>query len=231
MTRSIRRLLFRLLYRELAFTYDSVSRLVSLGHWARWQRSVIRYLGAPVEGPVLELAHGTGDLQLNLRRAGFHTVAIDLSAQMGRIANAKLRRAGLPAQLVRAKANRLPFEAASFPAIVCTFPTAFVAELQTLAEVRRVLSPSGRALVVLVGQLQGQGPLRLLLRGLYRLCGQRNGLLSDAEFADVFGSSGLAWRSEIVDCGGSVAQLLILTKTPSVARSAGDMRLDCAPKS
>ena len=140
----LRTFLFRLLYNELAFTYDAVSRLVSLGHWRGWQRCALRYLPAPEEGIVLELAHGTGDLQIDLQRHGYETVAFDLSSAMGRLARRKLQRTRLRADIVRADALRLPYRSGSFAAAVCTFPTSFVFCEQVLAELARVLRPPGR---------------------------------------------------------------------------------------
>ena len=61
---------FRLLYNELAWTYDLVSWVVSLGAWRAWQRSALRFLAVPPGSPVLELAHGTGNFQIDLRTAG-----------------------------------------------------------------------------------------------------------------------------------------------------------------
>ena len=114
---------FRLLYHELAFTYDLVSVVVSLGAWRCWQRTALKYLPSPGEGRVLELAHGTGNLQVDLIDAGYDAAAIDFSAQMGQIASRKLHRRELPVRLARARAQRLPYAAGSFAAVVSTFPT------------------------------------------------------------------------------------------------------------
>ena len=67
--RSLLRFGFRLLYHELAWTYDLVSRVVSLGQWRTWQRTALEHLAARRGDPILELAHGTGDLQID--RPGF----------------------------------------------------------------------------------------------------------------------------------------------------------------
>ncbi|MER3543218.1 MAG: hypothetical protein C4311_01115 [Chloroflexota bacterium] len=65
---SLLRSAFRLLYNELAWTYDWVSQAVSLGQWRSWQRASLARLRGP---RVLEVAHGTGDLLLDLAEAGF----------------------------------------------------------------------------------------------------------------------------------------------------------------
>jgi ubiquinone/menaquinone biosynthesis C-methylase UbiE len=70
---------FRLLYNELAFTYDMVSAVVSLGAWRCWTRAALRQLAS--DGLILELAHGTGNLQLDLAAAGRRSVGFDLSSR------------------------------------------------------------------------------------------------------------------------------------------------------
>lgn len=164
---------FRLLYNELAFAYDAVAWLASLGEWWRWQRTALNHLAAPPGATVLELAHGTGDFQRALRRAAYRTVALDLSLAMGRLARRKLRRSHLPATLVRGRAQALPFADARFPAVISTFPTEFIAEPETLAEIYRVLAPGGRLIVVFNGVLTGGGAARAALDLAYRVTGQR----------------------------------------------------------
>jgi hypothetical protein len=41
---------FRLLYNEMAFTYDAVSAVVSLGEWRSWQRAALNFL-PPLSAP------------------------------------------------------------------------------------------------------------------------------------------------------------------------------------
>src|SRR5512137_2598588 len=62
------RFAFYLLYHPLAFTYDAVAWIVSAGEWADWRRCVIPHLPP---GPLLEIAHGTGTLSLDLTDRGY----------------------------------------------------------------------------------------------------------------------------------------------------------------
>lgn len=165
---------FRLLYNELAFTYDLVSKVVSLGAWPCWQKSALIHLVPPGALPVLELAHGTGDLQIALMRAGYTTIGSDLSPYMGRIAGAKLRRNGFAGRLVRGRAQNLPFAGGSFAAVVSTFPTDFIVAPRTLHEVYRVLDADGQFIIVPSGMLTGTGFAARFIEWLYHITGQRN---------------------------------------------------------
>ncbi|MYD10672.1 MAG: methyltransferase domain-containing protein [Chloroflexi bacterium] len=222
------RLFFRLLYNECAFSYDLISRAVSLGHWRSWQRAALRHLPAAETGLVLELAHGTGDLQLDLLRAGYRTVALDLSPQMGKLAQRKLSRDRMAANLIRGDAFRLPCKSNSFSAIVCTFPTPFIFSASVLAEMERALAPSGRVAIVLAGRLAGGGILPALIRRLYRITGQRDDFLSGRACADLIASDAFHVESEIVALQGSAAQLLLLTKVAAAAKSSADLSLETA---
>ncbi|GAB4510404.1 MAG: hypothetical protein OHK0046_07170 [Anaerolineae bacterium] len=163
---------FRLLYNELAFTYDLVSKAVSLGAWRCWQNAAVRHIQHP--GLILELAHGTGDLQIDLMRAGYNTIGYDLSPHMGRIARHKLQRQGLKAVFTQGEAQRLPFSDQAFDTVISTFPTDFIFASETLSEVWRVLAPGGRLIVVPSGVLLGGGAVRRFLEWLYAITGQRN---------------------------------------------------------
>lgn len=164
---------FRLLYNELAFTYDLVAWVAGLGRWHDWQRCALKHLNVSPGARVLELAHGTGHLEIDLRRAGYRPTAIDLSRAMGRIAQARLMGWGWRPSLARAQAQALPFAAQRFDAVISTFPTEFIIDPATLAEVYRVLRPGGRLIVVFGGLLTVKNAAASALEAAYRVTGQR----------------------------------------------------------
>jgi ubiquinone/menaquinone biosynthesis C-methylase UbiE len=161
---------FRLLYNELAWTYDVVSWLVSLGQWRNWQRAALAYVHGR---DLLEIAHGPGHLLLALAQQGYRITGYDLSPWMGRLARRRLQRAGFRADLARGRAEALPFATAAFDTVLSTFPTEFVVHPHTLTAVYRVLRPGGRFVIVPSAYLTGKGPLHRFLEWLYRITGQR----------------------------------------------------------
>ncbi len=201
---------FRLLYNEMAFTYDSVSWVVSLGAWRCWQRMSLKYLDLEDGGLVLELAHGTGNLLLDLHTSGYRTVGYDLSAYMGRIARNKLMKRGAPVNLVRGRAQQLPFAPMTFSAVVCTFPTAFIITPETLREVHRVLRADGSFVVVAAGILRKGGVVRSFLEWLYRITGQREKSGFDA--VTYLADYGFAAEVFQENCPRSVAHLIVARK-------------------
>ena len=202
---------FRLLYNEMAFTYDLVSSVVSLGAWHCWQQSALRRL--PPSGTlVLELAHGTGDLQRDLQEAGYRSIGYDLSPYMGRIAQRKLNRQGIAAKLVRGKAQTLPFATGAFAAVVSTFPTDFIVAAETMREVHRVLQADGRLVIVPAAAFEGGSAATATLEWLYRITGQRAGSPDESGVGAYFAQFGFEVDVAQERCPRSVAQVIIARK-------------------
>lgn len=202
---------FRLLYNEMAFTYDTVSSVASLGAWRCWQRSALKYLEATPNDNILELAHGTGNLQLDLIEAGYQTIGYDLSSYMGRIAKAKLQRSGNPVRLVQGQAQQLPFPTKMFKAIISTFPTDFIFAAETLREINRILTDDGQLIIVPNGTLTGGSATEAGMEWLYRITGQRGDHQTSIEpFFASFGFDATLYEEH---CPHSIAQVIVARKT------------------
>lgn len=208
------RFAFHLLYNQFAFMYDLVSKVVSLGAWRCWQRAALLHIPPPDSGIVLEIAHGTGDLQLDLRAGGWRSIGLDLSATMGKIASAKLRSVAAPCRLLRGRSQRLPFADGAFAAVISTFPSEFISAPETLREVHRVLRDEGVFVIVPGARFTSGGAARAGVEALYRITGQNiDGLESiDSRLRDEFARFGFEAAVVEEPCPRSAASVIIARK-------------------
>lgn len=180
---------FRLLYNELAWTYDIVSWLVSLGEWSRWQRAGLPFLHGR---HILEIGHGPGHLLVELGKKEVDVVGVDLSPYMGRQASRRLKKEGLTVPLIRAKVQALPLKPETFDSVLSTFPTDYVVDPETLEAVYDLLRKNGRFIIVPEGHLTGGGLVRRLIDWLFRITGQRSNTFQVNE--DGFWPSEALWQ-------------------------------------
>ncbi len=206
---------FHLLYYQLAWTYELVAWLVSFGQWSTWRRLALLFMQP---GPTLELAFGTGVFFIDMLEAGYRPLGIDLSPYMARQAGRRLRQRNFELRLSRAKTQALPFPSNHFANVVATFPSDYLLESQTLAEIRRVLrdpaaapdAQAGRLVVVAEGQLRGPWPIRTFIDWLYRITNQRS--IPPAKPLNLLTVHHFQARWEIVERHGAQARLLIADK-------------------
>lgn len=198
---------FRLLYNEMAWLYDPVSWVVSLGKWRRWQRTALACL--PPGGNILEVGFGPGHLLADLAAAGYRPYGLDLSPHMLRLARHRLRRRAAPANLVRGRANALPFAACAFDAVVLAFPTPFVYDPIWIGHLERVLKPGARLIVVETCLFTRRSLPARLLEWLYRVTGQRG---PAPDLPGQLGRAGLPARRETVAVDGTAVSLVIAAK-------------------
>lgn len=135
----------REMFDAIAPRYDLVNRIMTFRLDVRWRRKTVRGLGLPRGSTVLDLAAGTGDLCVDLRRAGLEPVSIDLS--FGMLA---ADRSGAP----RAQADilRLPVPDRSVDGVTCGFALRNLTDLDTFfVELARVVRPGGRIALLDVG--------------------------------------------------------------------------------
>ena len=203
------RLGFRWLYDELAWSYDLVSWGVSIGQWRSWQRAALSYLKGR---RVLEVAHGTGNLLLDLTALGFEPVGLDLSRAMGSFARRKFRARGLALPLVRARVQTLPFAASAFPSLLATFPTEFIVDPAVIAEFHRVLQPGGVIVFVPVAQITGPALADRFAEWLFRVTGQSAPDFF-APFTARYTAAGFTARVERVRLPRSVVTVVIAEKS------------------
>lgn len=141
----------RAMFGEIAPRYDLLNRLLSGGVDQRWRRLAVRLATEKAPRRILDVATGTGDVALLLKRArpAAEVVAGDFTPQMLELARAKAKRTGLDVRFVEADALALPFADASFDAVTVAFGFRNFADYERgLAEFWRVLAPGGRAVIL-----------------------------------------------------------------------------------
>lgn len=158
----------RRMFDRIAPRYDLLNRLLSAGTDRRWRRAAVDFLEAPAGARVLDLCTGTADLLIEAlgRDAVRRGAGVDLSGAMLALGQRKLERRGLAgrAWLSAGDAERLPLRSGSFDAALVGFGIRNVADVgAALAEVRRVLRPGGRLVVLEFSNPEG------VLGALYRL--------------------------------------------------------------
>ena len=167
--RTLLGLFFRHFYTTLAWSYDLVASVVSVGQWTDWVRSV---LDPPPARPTLELAHGPGHLLLAVNRQGGRAFGVDASRQMCRMAIRRLEQAGQDPRVVQALAQALPFPDQTFATLLSTFPTEFILDPASLQEANRMLRPEGQYRIVPMAEIIGNGYLDRVAAWLFRVTGQ-----------------------------------------------------------
>lgn len=167
--RALVRIFFTHFYTRLAWTYDAVAWLVSLGRWQDW---VFSAAPAAELDPVLEVGFGPGHLLSALLDQGRAAFGAEASRQMTRIAARRLRRRQHPLHIVQAQAQALPFAAGAFGSVISTFPTEYVLAPTTPSEWWRVLQPGGRLAILPMAEIVGQRVLERLAAWLFRVTGQ-----------------------------------------------------------
>lgn len=163
------RVFFHLLYNQMAFTYDIVAWVVSLGMWKHWVRSA----ASEITGPrVLELGHGPGHMQLLLLASQISVFGLDVSTKMGQQAKKRISAGGYTHKLTNGESQQLPYPGNSFHQVVATFPTEYILHQHSLAEIYRVLTPGGILIVVPVAWITGNSILQRAAATLFRVTGQ-----------------------------------------------------------
>jgi SAM-dependent methyltransferase len=161
MTPRLRKLLFETLYKN-KYLYRFASTVPFAGQWRAWQRLVLTRIHGH---DVLELGCGLGDLLADMAEADHACLAVEQSPQMVAAARETLQRRKLDekAWVIQGSAQHLPFSNASFDTVVSTFPSEYIYDPNTIAEVERVLRPAGRLIVIEGANLLPVGFLQPLL--------------------------------------------------------------------
>jgi demethylmenaquinone methyltransferase/2-methoxy-6-polyprenyl-1,4-benzoquinol methylase len=139
------------MFTRIAGRYDLMNSLMTGGRHHAWRRATARAATAAPPGPVLDLATGTADLALAIRRLepARPVVGADFSLGMLDEAGRKLAGPSAGVALVAADALALPFADGTFACVVSAFLLRNLVDLgRGLREMRRVTRPGGRVIAL-----------------------------------------------------------------------------------
>jgi demethylmenaquinone methyltransferase/2-methoxy-6-polyprenyl-1,4-benzoquinol methylase len=161
------------MFNAIAGTYECVNRFASLGQDTGWRRRAIAMAELRQGEIALDICCGTGDMVRLL--AQHHprpklVLGIDFAANM--LAHGRydaLANDAAPHHLLRGDGQRLPLRDASVDLTTCAFGVRNFQHLPAgLREMRRVLRPGGRAVI-----LEFASPKNTVIRWGYRLYTER----------------------------------------------------------
>ena len=161
------------MFARISRRYDLLNTIMTGGMHYVWRRRATRLAVGDLSGLALDIATGTGDFAFDLARktSVSHVVGLDYTPEMLSIAARKARRQGIAdlLTLTVGDAHALPFPDDSFICTTVGFGIRnFIDVPQALAEMARVVVPSGRVVILEIVRIDGRGLLSKLLPILFR---------------------------------------------------------------
>jgi demethylmenaquinone methyltransferase / 2-methoxy-6-polyprenyl-1,4-benzoquinol methylase len=133
------------MFDRIARVYDLMNSVMTAGLHHRWRERAADLAGLAPGGRALDVATGTGDLAIKLRRRGCEVVGSDFSEEM--LARAREKEPGIEWQWADAQA--LPYADREFAAATVGFGARNFGDLDRgVREMARVVRPGGRVVIL-----------------------------------------------------------------------------------
>ncbi|MBO5721377.1 MAG: bifunctional demethylmenaquinone methyltransferase/2-methoxy-6-polyprenyl-1,4-benzoquinol methylase UbiE [Bacteroidales bacterium] len=141
------------MFNAIAFRYDIMNRLISLGQDKRWRRKAIEILTPQSPKTILDIATGTGDMAIKIHSmlSPCRVTGCDISEGMLDVAKKKVLNLALSHEIEFTIGDciSLPFDDNSFDAVTISFGIRNVEDIERgISEINRVLKPSGKLVIL-----------------------------------------------------------------------------------
>ena len=142
------------MFDRIAPRYDLLNRMLSFRQDVAWRKRMARYLPPGDSLRLLDVATGTADQIFSLLRSAPRiatAVGVDMSEGMLEVGREKIRQRGLTERITlrTGDATTIPEPSGTYHAVTISFGIRNVMDVvQALGEMRRVLRPGGRVLVL-----------------------------------------------------------------------------------
>jgi demethylmenaquinone methyltransferase / 2-methoxy-6-polyprenyl-1,4-benzoquinol methylase len=139
------------MFSDIAFRYDFLNRLLSFGIDRFWRREAVCEVVAAKAQRILDVATGTADLAISLKRALPHAevIGVDFAEPMLRVGRKKVAKLGLILPLLQGDGLNLNYPDNSFDVLTIAYGIRNFSDRQRgLEEFHRVLKPGGRLVIL-----------------------------------------------------------------------------------
>ncbi len=139
------------MFSAIARRYDLLNTVLSFGFDKGWRKDATKAAFAGGATHVLDVATGTADLALALKkyRPGAEVIGVDFVEAMLSVGRRKAKEQGVSVRLEQGDGLALPYPDASFDALTIAYGLRNFADLDKgLAEFYRVLRPGGKLVVL-----------------------------------------------------------------------------------
>lgn len=137
------------MFASIAKRYDLTNTVLSMGTHHLWKNRLVGKLDPKQDIRVLDLCCGTGDVYRKLRQKFSCVTGLDFCLPMLEVAKENLS----SSRLLLGSVEELPIQDSTFDAVTVAFGIRNLSNLEKgLEEIRRVLKPGGKILVLEFGQ-------------------------------------------------------------------------------
>jgi demethylmenaquinone methyltransferase/2-methoxy-6-polyprenyl-1,4-benzoquinol methylase len=160
MQQTAKKVLVKEMFDGIAYRYDFLNHFLSMGIDHIWRKKALQHLRDYPNPYILDVATGTGDFAIAaLRYNPSAIIGIDLSVEMLKIGQAKMKKKGLDKiiTLQAGDSENLPFAENTFDVVTVAFGVRNFEDLEKgLSEMFRVLKTGGKSIILEFSKPKGR---------------------------------------------------------------------------